>query len=58
VLPDGQQSDTYGKARPAFGAFLLTVPLLFAGFMIAQITALGARYRVTDPGTYGSRQTA
>ena len=45
LLPAGQQSDTYWKAWPAFGAMILAVPLFFVGFLLAQSTAMVTRPR-------------
>ena len=45
LLPAGQQSDTYWKAWPAFGAIILVVPLFFVGFVLAQSTAIVTHQR-------------
>jgi hypothetical protein len=45
LLPTGQQSDTYWKGWPAFGAMILVVPLFFVGFVLAQSTAIFTHQR-------------
>jgi len=45
LLPAGQQSDTYWKAWPAFGAIVLAVPLFFVGIVLAQSTAIVTHQR-------------
>jgi len=55
LLPVGQQSDTYWKAWPAFGAIILVVPLFFVGFVLAQSTAIVMHQR-NDSAAQGRHQ--
>ena len=55
LLPAGQQSDSYGKAWIAIGAFIPAVPLFFVGFVLAQSTAI-VTHQWRDSAAQGRHQ--